>query len=401
MAITIPTGKVTWTLLEEIPAPTFATIPVEGLVRFEPTAVAVGYQGVTLLPATQDAVVKAGVMESVQLPVNNPEIWNWRVSPLVGRAWPAFHIDVTSAGVDLATAAVVPGVGPIRAVRGPAGPASTVPGPPGPASTITIGTVTKATEPGATMTGDAPDQVLNLVLPKGDPGPASTVPGPPGPANALSIGTVTSGKAAASITGAAPQQILNLTLPPGPQGDVGPASTVPGPAGKTAYQYAVEQGFKGTEAEYAAATIPSLDWSKISGKPTTFTPASHNHTAAEITDLSSVLSSMVPSTWERLPLTDPWAQLASAGGGYYRGARIRTTPSGVQVQAMITGGDVGSMIATLPDARGITFSAIFPISTSTDIGHVLVNVSAGTVTLSYLKGPAKPSWINVSILIPT
>ena len=63
--------------------------------------------------------------------------------------------------------------------------------------------------------------------PKGDPGatgPAGTngtngsngatgATGPAGPANSLSIGTVTTGTAAATITGTAPSQTLNLVLP--------------------------------------------------------------------------------------------------------------------------------------------------------------------------------------------
>jgi uncharacterized protein (TIGR02145 family) len=46
--------------------------------------------------------------------------------------------------------------------------------------------------------------------------------GPVGPANSLSVGTVTTGasgsQAAATITGSAPNQVLNLTIPQGPQG---------------------------------------------------------------------------------------------------------------------------------------------------------------------------------------
>jgi len=47
-------------------------------------------------------------------------------------------------------------------------------------------------------------------------------PGPAGQANTLVIGTVGSGPAAATITGAAPNQTLNLVLPPGEDGDVTP-----------------------------------------------------------------------------------------------------------------------------------------------------------------------------------
>ena len=57
--------------------------------------------------------------------------------------------------------------------------------------------------------------------PQGEAGPqgetgATGATGPAGPANTLSIGTVTDGEqAAASITGDAPNQTLNLTLPAG------------------------------------------------------------------------------------------------------------------------------------------------------------------------------------------
>jgi len=40
----------------------------------------------------------------------------------------------------------------------------------GPANELSIGTVTKGDEPAATITGEAPSQELNLVLPKGDKG---------------------------------------------------------------------------------------------------------------------------------------------------------------------------------------------------------------------------------------
>ena len=43
-------------------------------------------------------------------------------------------------------------------------------GPAGPANTLTIGTVTSGTEISATITGEAPNQVLNLVLKQGDKG---------------------------------------------------------------------------------------------------------------------------------------------------------------------------------------------------------------------------------------
>lgn len=145
----------------------------------------------------------------------------------------------------------------------------------GPANTISIGTVTKGNEAKATITGNAPNQTLNLVLPKGDKGEAGEgrgiekveetsyntetgehiltiyftdettynfsvydgpqgiqglkgdtgaqgiqgLQGPVGPTNTLSIGTVSSGtEAKATITGNAPNQTLNLVLPKGESG---------------------------------------------------------------------------------------------------------------------------------------------------------------------------------------
>jgi hypothetical protein len=105
----------------------------------------------------------------------------------------------------------------------------------GPANTLSIGTVTSGASAAATITGTAPSQTLSLVLPVGATGAAGSVgatgsQGPAGPANTLSIGTVTSGAAAATITGTAPTQTLNLVLPAGATGATG-ATGAQGPAG--------------------------------------------------------------------------------------------------------------------------------------------------------------------------
>jgi hypothetical protein len=75
-----------------------------------------------------------------------------------------------------------------------------------PSLLVTVGNVTalpSGSTPTVTNTGANDTAVLNFGLPQG----------PVGPANSLSIGTVTSGPtAAASITGDAPNQSLNLTL---------------------------------------------------------------------------------------------------------------------------------------------------------------------------------------------
>lgn len=95
------------------------------------------------------------------------------------------------------------------------------PGPAGPPNSLSIGTVTKGDDAAASITGEAPEQTLNLVLPKGDKGDTGET-GDPGPANTLAIGSVTGGSSAqATITGTAPSQTLNLVLPKGDKGDKG------------------------------------------------------------------------------------------------------------------------------------------------------------------------------------
>lgn len=194
-------------------------------------------------------------------------------------------IDLINDNIEIVTVEIgLPGT------QGPAGPQG-VPGPTGalgPANTLTIGTITTGNtgDPAAaSITGTAPNQILNLTIPRGltgaagPTGPAgadgagiaiagsvaayANLPtglgpgdagkgylvnadgklyiwsgtafpsngagvafqGPTGPANTLSIGTVTTGaagsSAGASVTGTAPNQILNLTIPTGATGPTG------------------------------------------------------------------------------------------------------------------------------------------------------------------------------------
>ena len=150
-------------------------------------------------------------------------------------------------------------VRPIVGPQGPAGPQGP-PGEDGDTPTLDIGDVITG-DPGtpasATITGTAPNYLLNLTIPQGEVGPQGlqgevgpagpTGPqgevgpigpqgiqgeqgpvGPQGPAGAdaepitLTIGTVTTGApgtdAAASITGTSPNFVLNLTIPQGEPG---------------------------------------------------------------------------------------------------------------------------------------------------------------------------------------
>ena len=88
-------------------------------------------------------------------------------------------------------------------------------------SVMDVSVVTLPAGSQATATYTKSTGTLVLGLPAGEDGKT-------GPANTLSIGTVTGGDAAAAeITGDAPEQTLNLTLPKGEQGDPGtPAPTI-------------------------------------------------------------------------------------------------------------------------------------------------------------------------------
>lgn len=111
----------------------------------------------------------------------------------------------------------------VRGMPGEPGPT----GPTGPSNTLEIGNVTKGENASATITGQSPNQVLNLVLPKGDKGDKGDTgnkgdKGDIGASNVLTIGNVTKGdEASATITGTSPSQVLNLVLPKGNKGDTG------------------------------------------------------------------------------------------------------------------------------------------------------------------------------------
>lgn len=98
--------------------------------------------------------------------------------------------------------------------------------------TLSVVSVTVTTLPAgsqATATYDKTTGTLALGIPQGSKGDTGAT-GATGPANVLTIGSVTSGKvASATITGEAPNQVLNLVLEKGDKGETGDD----GPQGKT------------------------------------------------------------------------------------------------------------------------------------------------------------------------
>lgn len=91
---------------------------------------------------------------------------------------------------------------------------------------VTVGNSTGIPSGTASVSGNTLN--INLQNIKGEDG-SDGEPGQNGPANVLTIGSVTEGeKASASITGDSPNQILNLVLPKGPKGEDGTSISILG-----------------------------------------------------------------------------------------------------------------------------------------------------------------------------
>lgn len=133
--------------------------------------------------------------------------------------------------------------------------------------TLSVVTVTVSTLPpgnDATATYDKNTGTLALGIPQGATGNNGDK-GDTGPANKLSIGTVSSGKvASATITGEAPNQVLNLVLEKGEQGEQGKQG-IQGERGKQGVQGEIgPQGNPGADAPtITGITIRQSDYHMI------------------------------------------------------------------------------------------------------------------------------------------
>ena len=133
--------------------------------------------------------------------------------------------------------------------------------------TLNVVSVTVTTLPAgslATATYDKSTGVLALGIPQGRKGDTGAT-GATGPANVLTIGSVTSGKvASATITGDAPNQVLNLVLEKGDKGEQGEQGKqgIQGEQGKQGIQG--PQGNPGTDAPtITGITIRQSDYHLI------------------------------------------------------------------------------------------------------------------------------------------
>lgn len=127
------------------------------------------------------------------------------------------------------------------------------------------------------------------------------IQGSTGPANVLTIGSVTSGKvASATITGEAPNQVLNLVLEKGDKGDAG-AQGEPGPAGKDGITPEIVEGELVTVPSAGGGSDPSLG---ITGAQ-----------VGQIAKITAVDTDGKPTAWEPVDMptgggSETWEKIA-------------------------------------------------------------------------------------------
>lgn len=137
----------------------------------------------------------------------------------------------------------------------------------------------------------------------GDPGPAGP-PGPPGADGATGAqGTPGPAGPAGSEGPAGPAGPDGATGPAGPDGPAGPQGPAgpTGPTGATGAQGLTgPQGIQGPigpqgpEGPQGPTGAPgTTTWAGIVGKPTTFPPSPHNHTASEVTDFATAVDARI------------------------------------------------------------------------------------------------------------
>lgn len=147
----------------------------EEIIRYNPTPIFITILEGSLVEAENSTPITPSEMEQYEQALQEglSEVENINITG-----------EETSSGVDITitdregnetTLHLLNGQDGTDGERGPAGPT----GPTGPSNTLSIGTVEKGVNASATITGESPNQVLNLVLPQGDTGPTGQT-GPAG-----------------------------------------------------------------------------------------------------------------------------------------------------------------------------------------------------------------------------
>jgi hypothetical protein len=252
--------------------------------------------------------------------------------------------------------------------------------------------VTVAGQSGPSIVATNGDTVAVTVSPAGATGPQGTQ-GPAGPANTLTIGTVTSGTAAATITGTAPSQTLNLVLPVGAKGDTGSkgdagATGPQGPAGTVNLADETPQPLGTASAGTALSAARadhvhaqgSIAYSGLSGIPRTFAPSAHQHAVGDVTGLQAALDAkQAAGTYATLVSgTVPSSQLPSYVDDVVEYANLAAFPATGEVGKILVARDTGKIYRW----SGSAFIEISPSPGSTD------SVAEGSTNLYYTNARA-------------
>jgi hypothetical protein len=254
---------------------------------------------------------------------------------------------------------------------------------------LSIGTVVTGSPDSlaaVTITGTAPNRILNLTIPQGATGSTGS------PAN-LSIGTVTQGAPgsppAVSVTGTAPNYTLNFTIP---KGETGNASTVASTSitDSTTVGRAV---LTATDAPAARSAIGAGTSSLVLGTSST-TAAAGDHTHADLTsatdsatantivkrDGSGNFSAAAPTAISHVTRKDYVDNSITA---------IARRKSGLHTQTAygITQADEGKVLYYTTDAAAVTYT--IPDSTTTITTGTRLEILrplSGVVTISPATG---------------
>lgn len=203
---------------------------------------------------------------------------------------------------------------------------------------------------------------------KGDVGPV----GPPGPASKLKVGTVTTGapgsQAAASLTGAAPNQVLDLTIPQGPKGDTVPAGPVD-PQGSAGQPTAFE--LRGTGSPYGTVTPPAVG-------------TYYTDTAGTMGAWRWIATGTTSASWVVQHGDTGWRDISSllinewVASTTYGAPCLRRIGSIIYTRGGIKNGTSPQALKPIPAGFGTTGFLIVPTFT-TDAGFRNLNISSSAV----------------------
>ncbi|WNO25844.1 minor tail protein [Arthrobacter phage Altadena] len=110
--------------------------------------------------------------------------------------------------------------------------------------------------------------------------------------------------------------------------------------------------------------------------------------------------------WIPITLLNGWTGY-TGGGNYYNGLRVRRVGRSIQVQGMIKGGAVSSIVGNFPSDLIPTDSAIHVVAcgnttTARSVGYFITGVSTrgSAATLTYDSGLSAPTFVSIDFLTP-